>query len=336
MSEGGARTVVIGARYRAASARPRSRCARPRARRRRPTSHRWRQTVRFGRGEREGRFFPSRRPRRRPGRGPGELQRRAQRPDGRCRPRGTGAASATIPASAAGGPPAGGSRRQARACAAPPAGGRAPPPAGAWRCASASPPGCECGSSAGGAAAWVRVRSLRRAARRGANRVSLGGACVAAAPRVGGRRRHRGEPLEDHTQALPSQALEHHTQTRKDENDHHDYRDRGAQGQAPRHLGLQELRAVARDLVPEVADVAVAAAEPRPGEQLLDVATGSGNAAIPAAQAGAEVTRRWTWPRHCWTSPVSGRPPPVSRSSGWRATPRRCPTPTRATTPSCR
>ena len=48
--------------------------------------------------------------------------------------------------------------------------------------------------------------------------------------------------------------------------------------------------AVARDLVPEVADVAVAAAEPRPGQQLLDVATGSGNAAIPAAQAGAEVT----------------------------------------------
>jgi len=48
--------------------------------------------------------------------------------------------------------------------------------------------------------------------------------------------------------------------------------------------------AVARDLVSEVADVAVAAADPRPGEKVLDVATGSGNAAIPAAHAGAEVT----------------------------------------------
>ena len=48
--------------------------------------------------------------------------------------------------------------------------------------------------------------------------------------------------------------------------------------------------AVARELVQEVADVAVAAAQPQPGEEILDVATGSGNAAIPAAQAGARVT----------------------------------------------
>ena len=48
--------------------------------------------------------------------------------------------------------------------------------------------------------------------------------------------------------------------------------------------------AVARDLVSEVADVAVETLAPQPGETILDVATGSGNAAIPAAQAGATVT----------------------------------------------
>lgn len=48
--------------------------------------------------------------------------------------------------------------------------------------------------------------------------------------------------------------------------------------------------AVARELVLEVAEAAVAAAEPQPDEEILDVATGSGNAAIPAAQSGARVT----------------------------------------------
>jgi len=48
--------------------------------------------------------------------------------------------------------------------------------------------------------------------------------------------------------------------------------------------------AVARDLVTEVAEAAVEAARPGPGDHVLDVATGSGNAAIPAALAGAWVT----------------------------------------------
>jgi len=47
---------------------------------------------------------------------------------------------------------------------------------------------------------------------------------------------------------------------------------------------------VAERLVQEVADVGVAAAELEPGQEVLDVATGSGNAAIPAAAAGATVT----------------------------------------------
>ena len=47
---------------------------------------------------------------------------------------------------------------------------------------------------------------------------------------------------------------------------------------------------VAQTLVLEVAEAAVAAAEPKPGEAIIDVATGSGNAAIPAALLGARVT----------------------------------------------
>ncbi|MCB0868265.1 MAG: class I SAM-dependent methyltransferase [Solirubrobacterales bacterium] len=48
--------------------------------------------------------------------------------------------------------------------------------------------------------------------------------------------------------------------------------------------------AVARDLVTEVAGAAVTAARPGPGDSLLDVATGTGNAAIPSALKGARVT----------------------------------------------
>ena len=47
---------------------------------------------------------------------------------------------------------------------------------------------------------------------------------------------------------------------------------------------------VAETLVLDVADAAIAAADLRPGDTLLDVATGSGNAAIPAAIAGLHVT----------------------------------------------
>lgn len=47
---------------------------------------------------------------------------------------------------------------------------------------------------------------------------------------------------------------------------------------------------VARDLVTEVGETAVAAARPSPQDEILDVATGSGNAAIPLAVAGARVT----------------------------------------------
>jgi ubiquinone/menaquinone biosynthesis C-methylase UbiE len=48
--------------------------------------------------------------------------------------------------------------------------------------------------------------------------------------------------------------------------------------------------AVAAELIPELGPELVKAAGIRPGDRVLDVAAGSGNAAIPAASAGAIVT----------------------------------------------
>src|SRR5258707_4520968 len=47
--------------------------------------------------------------------------------------------------------------------------------------------------------------------------------------------------------------------------------------------------AVATDLVSGLGPVLVGACEIRPGDRVLDVAAGTGNAAIPAAEAGASV-----------------------------------------------
>ena len=46
---------------------------------------------------------------------------------------------------------------------------------------------------------------------------------------------------------------------------------------------------LAREVIPELGSVLVGACAPGPGERVLDVAAGSGNAAIPAAMTGANV-----------------------------------------------
>jgi ubiquinone/menaquinone biosynthesis C-methylase UbiE len=52
---------------------------------------------------------------------------------------------------------------------------------------------------------------------------------------------------------------------------------------------LGDYPSVASDLIPQLGPVLVEAAGVRPGDRVLDVAAGTGNAAIPAALAGASV-----------------------------------------------
>jgi SAM-dependent methyltransferase len=52
---------------------------------------------------------------------------------------------------------------------------------------------------------------------------------------------------------------------------------------------LGDYRAVAEDVIPELGPVLVDAAGVRRGDRVLDVAAGTGNAAVPAAAAGADV-----------------------------------------------
>ncbi|HQR25764.1 MAG TPA: class I SAM-dependent methyltransferase [Nocardioides sp.] len=52
---------------------------------------------------------------------------------------------------------------------------------------------------------------------------------------------------------------------------------------------LGDYPAVAREIIPALGPVLVRAAAVRPGQRVLDVAAGSGNVALPAARAGAEV-----------------------------------------------
>ncbi|HET8988226.1 MAG TPA: methyltransferase domain-containing protein [Humibacillus sp.] len=52
---------------------------------------------------------------------------------------------------------------------------------------------------------------------------------------------------------------------------------------------LGDYAAVARELIPELGHVLVDACEIGPGQRVLDVAAGTGNVAIPAAKAGADV-----------------------------------------------
>ena len=99
---------------------------------------------------------------------------------------------------------------------------------------------------------------------------------------------------------------------------------------------LGDYPAVAREIIPELGRVLVDACRVTAGQDVLDVAAGTGNASIPAARAGARVVA-------CDLSPAlldvgrGGSPTrPGSRSTGSRAMPRPCPSPTRPSTSSCR
>jgi ubiquinone/menaquinone biosynthesis C-methylase UbiE len=61
--------------------------------------------------------------------------------------------------------------------------------------------------------------------------------------------------------------------------------------------GLGDYSAVARDLIPDLGEALVAACRVAPGHDVLDVAAGTGNAAIPAALRGARVTATDLTPR---------------------------------------
>ena len=52
---------------------------------------------------------------------------------------------------------------------------------------------------------------------------------------------------------------------------------------------LGDYPAVADQLIPELGQVLAEAVHPAPGQRVLDIAAGSGNAAVPAALAGADV-----------------------------------------------
>lgn len=71
--------------------------------------------------------------------------------------------------------------------------------------------------------------------------------------------------------------------------DHASEADRALKARHRAMWALGDYAAVANDIIPSLGPVLVAAAGIGPGQRVLDVAAGSGNAAIPAAQAGASV-----------------------------------------------
>ena len=89
--------------------------------------------------------------------------------------------------------------------------------------------------------------------------------------------------------------------------------------------------AVAAELIPAFGPEIVRACGVKAGNRVLDIAAGSGNAAIPAAEAGATVTASDLTPE--LSRPAVASPPRVASNwSGWRPTRRPCRSPTTATT----
>jgi len=95
--------------------------------------------------------------------------------------------------------------------------------------------------------------------------------------------------------------------------------------------GEYELTAVA---VTPAAEAVVLAGRVRPGQRVLDVGCGTGNAALIAARAGAEVTAVDPSPRLLDVARAQARRE-GSPSKSFPVKPPRFPCPTDASTPSC-
>ena len=95
---------------------------------------------------------------------------------------------------------------------------------------------------------------------------------------------------------------------------------------------LGDYPAVATEVVPGLGRHLVEVCGIGPGRRVLDIAAGSGNAAIPAAETGAHVVASDLTPEMFDGADVSP-PPGASICSGRTPTPRHCPTPMPSSTP---
>lgn len=90
--------------------------------------------------------------------------------------------------------------------------------------------------------------------------------------------------------------------------------------------------AVAAELIPELGPRLVRACDVRTGQRVLDVAAGSGNAAIPAAEAGAIVTASDLTPELFEAGRAPSPPSAAPSWTGSRRTRKQCRSPTTAST----
>lgn len=94
---------------------------------------------------------------------------------------------------------------------------------------------------------------------------------------------------------------------------------------------LGDYQSVASHVIPDLGAVLVEECSVRRGDRVLDIAAGSGNAAIPAALAGPTSSRP-TSPPNCWRSAGTWPPYATPAWSGGRPTPSTCPSRTASST----
>ena len=108
------------------------------------------------------------------------------------------------------------------------------------------------------------------------------------------------------------------------------------EGAAARDVGARRLPPLRDQTVWELGPVLVEACGIRAGQRVLDVAAGTGNVAIRAAEAGAEVVASDLTPENFAAGRARGARRAGSSSSGSRPTPRRCRSATASSTSSRR